>query len=420
MELRIQGLAAIDLKAVHLPVGTEVSTRVDRAFGERIVPQGAVGRVMALDGQDVDVHLVGIGVLRYPREALLPRKVGQLRYAARRDHAWSSLRDCVIVETVVGSRAWGLAHEHSDTDRRGVFSAPFTWTHGLVEPPEDLVSADGSDTFWAHEKAIRQAIRCDPNTLEALFVQSATPTDELGQWLLSERDAFVSTDIYGTFGRYAMSQLDKLSQNLRLANHRTEVLSWLQADPSLSLDAVAQKLALISPRAAASEKDALLAAKQYIKQLYRSMCDQGLIAHASFDSLTQFALQREGELPEPSRELRPKNAYNLLRLIHVATHWLRVGEPDFVMSGAFRERLLAIKQGHVALSEVIEEAESMTPALVEAWTHSKLPKQADVTRADRLLRRMNSEIAARSTNNVPGPWGVDAAPFALAQWDLED
>ena len=36
--------------------------------------------------------------------------------------------------------------------------------------------------------------------------------DPMGRWILDERSAFVSQLIYGTFGRYALSQLKKLSQ----------------------------------------------------------------------------------------------------------------------------------------------------------------------------------------------------------------
>jgi hypothetical protein len=45
-----------------------------------------------------------------------------------------------------------------------VFALPFPWTQGLVAPPEDLVSADGSQTYWAAGKAIRHALRADPNS----------------------------------------------------------------------------------------------------------------------------------------------------------------------------------------------------------------------------------------------------------------
>jgi predicted nucleotidyltransferase len=419
MELRIKGLSAVDPKGVPLPNGTEVTVGVDRVVGAQRVPQGASGRVVRADPEaDVfDVHIVGIGVVRYRRSELVPRKIGQVRYAQRRAGAWDSLRACVVLETTVGSRAWGLADEGSDTDVRGVFALPLSWTQGLVEPPEDLVSEDGSQTFWVVRKCIKQALRADPNTLETLFVAGARATDEIGQWILDERDAFVSAEIYGSFGRYATSQLDKLSQNLKLVRLRAEVLEWLRADPSLTLDAVAAKLASISPRVNVSAADALLAAKQYIKQLYRSMHDQGLIERNEFSALCEFAKsQRETGLALP-RELRPKNAYNLLRLIYTATEWLRTGEPSFELRGVFRDRLLAIKRGEVELDAVLEEAEALTAPLAEAWKRTRLPPRADVTRADRLLRRINDELARRWVARSSGPLGADAPEPPVASWD---
>ena len=42
-----KGLAPIDPLAVPLPHGTEVTTRVERLAGDRRIPQGVVGRVVA-------------------------------------------------------------------------------------------------------------------------------------------------------------------------------------------------------------------------------------------------------------------------------------------------------------------------------------------------------------------------------------
>src|SRR5579862_3207168 len=253
MDLRLRNLEQLDARAVPLPHGTEVVTRVDRIVGERRVPQGAVGRVTKVDSDQLDVTIVGVGVVRYARGELSPRRVGQVVFAQRRADAWEALRPCVVLEATVGSHAWGLASEASDVDLRGVFALPFSWTQGLVAPPEDLVSADGSATYWAAGKAIRQALRADPNTLEMLFLPSAQPRDEIGEWLLAAREAFVSVEIYGTFGRYALGQLRRLEQGLRLAEHRVVVLEWLRADPRLTLDAVAEKLAQVSTRAMPSE-----------------------------------------------------------------------------------------------------------------------------------------------------------------------
>jgi hypothetical protein len=80
----------------------------------------------------------------YLRSEVTPRKLGVARYAQRRAAAWDQLRPCVVIDTLVGSRAWGVADEGSDEDRRGVFLLPLPWTTGLVDPPQDLISVDGS------------------------------------------------------------------------------------------------------------------------------------------------------------------------------------------------------------------------------------------------------------------------------------
>ncbi|MGZ3418355.1 MAG: DNA polymerase beta superfamily protein [Polyangiales bacterium] len=416
MSLRVRGLESVDPRAVPLPHGTEVMTRVDRVLeNERIVPQGAVGRVVKLEGDDVDVALVGIGVVRYRRDELLPRKIGQVRYAQRRAASFDALSSCVVLEAVVGSRAWGLAEAGSDTDRRGLFALPFPWKSGLIEPPVDLVSEDGSTTYWEIDKGLRQALRADPNTLELLFVRTVRAVDPIGQWILDARDAFVSAEIHGTFARYAISQLRRLEQGHRLAEHREKVLAWLREE-ELDLDAVAARLAAISPRVAPTEADAAQAAKLWVKQLYRSMHDQGLLPASDFASLVRFA-RTEAETLELPRELRPKNAYNLLRLIEAATDWLKSGEQDFAVPSHRRERLLAIKRGEVPLTEVLAEAEALAPALEDARRATKLPPHPDVARVDLLLRRISQEIARRWIARDEGPWGTAAPEPPIAAWE---
>lgn len=175
-----------------LPHGFAVTTRVARHTGHRRLAPGTIGRVVRARSGGYDGHFVGVGEVWFAHDELAPRKSGQLAFARRREEAWSALRSCVVLETVVGSQAWGLADETSDLDTRGSFGLPLGWTAGLVDPPTDLASADGSHTFWELTKTVRQALRADPNTLELLFVPSVRATDELGQWLLDCRDAFVS------------------------------------------------------------------------------------------------------------------------------------------------------------------------------------------------------------------------------------
>ncbi|MCC6338038.1 MAG: nucleotidyltransferase domain-containing protein [Myxococcales bacterium] len=410
MTTRLPVFAEVDPQAVALPHGTEVTLRVERLVNGRRVPQGHVGRIVRERAGGFDVLVTGVGEVWYERQELAPRRAGQLEFALRRDAAWKALLPCRVLEATVGSRAWGLSDASSDTDVRGAFALPFLWTQGLVAPPTDLVSADGSQTYWEVRKLVEQALRADPNTLELLFVPGVRALDEAGAWVLAARDAFVSKLLFGSFGRYALSQLSKLSASQALAEHRDRVLSWLEEQPAPGLDEVARRLAAVSPRTSASEADAVHQAKTYLKQLYRSLWDQGRLASNDFAGLTAYA-RAGGRRPEDARELRPKNAYNLLRLIALATTWLRTGAPVFEATGALKERLLSIKKGEVPLAEVLREAEAMSPALEAARDESRLPEQPDFAAADALLRRLGEELARRHVQRLPGPWGADAPPF---------
>jgi len=402
---RISALESVDPISVPLPHGTEVTTRVPRMVGDRQVPQGLIGRVVRERDGGFDVLIAGVGEAWFRRDEIAPRRIGQLSFAMRRAAAWDRLQGCKILEATVGSRAWGLASDSSDIDLRGSFALPFSWTLGLVEIPKDLVSADGSQTFWEAGKTIEQGLRADPNTLELLFVPNAHPLDEMGQWILDERDAFVSKLIFGSFGRYALSQLDKLTRSQRLAEHRDAVLDWLAKEPELTLDAVASRLTALSSRQFATEGDALLAAKTYIKQLYRSLADQGLIAANDFSALKAYA-RDGGRRPSDARSLRPKNSYNLLRLIVLAKEWLKTGAPSFEATGVLRERLMEIKEGRVGLDDVLREAEGISPELEAAHAESKLPESPDVVRAHRLLQRIGEECGRRWYARTADAWGA--------------
>jgi hypothetical protein len=415
---RLGGIDDVDPLAVPLPAGTDVTTRVDRAAGDRIVPQGAVGRVVGRDGDWVEIDVVGVGRIRYARDELVPRKQGLLRYARRRDDAWEKLSSCVVLDAVVGSRAWGLAGADSDEDRRGVFVLPLPWTAGLVEPPGDLASADGTCAYWEIGKAIRQGLRADPNTLEMLHAADASSVrDPIGAELIAARDAFVSIEIYGSFGRYALSQLERLEHNQRLAEHRALLVDWLRAAPGLTLDEVAARLADEARIAAPTPADAILRARDYVKQLYRSMYDQGLLAQREWSALVDFARDSAAHFELP-RDLRPKNAYNLIRLLDLAIRWLGSAEaPSLQVPDELRATLLAIKRGELPLEDVLARARSMTPELEAARANSPLPKQADVARIDALLRDVRAEAARRHVQREPGPWGADAPPPPVARFD---
>ncbi|MBA3461503.1 MAG: nucleotidyltransferase domain-containing protein [Deltaproteobacteria bacterium] len=412
MALRLGGLADLDPTAVPLPAGTEVTTRVDRVIDGAVRTQGASGRVVSSDDDRVEVVFLDGTRATYLRNEVVPRKLGVARYAQRRAAAWDQLRPCAVIDTVVGSRAWGVAEAGSDEDRRGVFVLPLSWTTGLVDPPLDLTSVDGSHNYWEIGKAIRQALRADPNTLEMLFA-GATVIDPMGEELVAIRGAFVSQEIYGSFGRYALSQLDRLEHNQRLAEHRSTIIGWLRDDPALELGTAAERLADEARIAAPTRADAIGRARDYIKQLYRSMYDQGVIAANDWASL-RAAASTQLELP---RDLRPKNAYNLIRLLDTAIRWLGGAPPDVRVSDELKPTLLAIKRGELPMTEVMSLARELTPRLETAREASPLPRHPDVGAAERVLRAAREEAARRWVTRESGPWGAEAPLPPEAKFD---
>ncbi|MCC9600991.1 nucleotidyltransferase domain-containing protein [Stieleria sp. JC731] len=125
------------------------------------------------------------------------------------------LWDRVIYRCVIGSRAYGLEDEASDTDRRGIYlpAAELHWS--LFGVPEQLENDETQEVYWELQKFIVLALKANPNVLECLYspiVESATP---LGEELLEMRSAFLSKLIFQTFSGYVASQFKKMQTDIR-------------------------------------------------------------------------------------------------------------------------------------------------------------------------------------------------------------
>ena len=100
---------------------------------------------------------------------------------------------------------------------------------------------------------------------------------------------------------------------------------------------------------------------------------------------------RRAELqPAPHR---PKNAYNLLRLLHSCDSWLRHGEPLIEVTGPLRDTLLAIKRRETPIERVLELAREVAGEIDDAAETSKLPERPDYETADELLRTCRRDAA---------------------------
>ncbi|WP_328807748.1 nucleotidyltransferase domain-containing protein [Nonomuraea antri] len=137
------------------------------------------------------------------------------------------MEDDVILSVVVGSRAYGLETETSDTDRRGVFVAPTADFWRLDKPPTHRDGPLPEQFSWEVERFCRFALEANPTVLECLWsplVEVITPS---GKRLRELRGAFLSRRAHQTFTRYADTQfrrIDPAAPNWKQAMHMVRLL----------------------------------------------------------------------------------------------------------------------------------------------------------------------------------------------------
>ncbi|GAA3397221.1 nucleotidyltransferase domain-containing protein [Streptomyces roseoviridis] len=125
------------------------------------------------------------------------------------------VRDHTIYSCVMGSRAFGLATEDSDTDRRGVYLAPTPLFWRFDKPPAHVEGPAPEQFSWELERFCELALRNNPNVLECLHSPVVEHADATGRELLSLRGAFLSRRSHATFVRYAAGQRRKLDADVR-------------------------------------------------------------------------------------------------------------------------------------------------------------------------------------------------------------
>ncbi|MER6295976.1 nucleotidyltransferase domain-containing protein [Streptomyces althioticus] len=127
----------------------------------------------------------------------------------------SLVTDHTVYACVMGSRAFGLATEGSDTDRRGVFLAPTPLFWRFEKPPTHVEGPAEEQFSWELERFCELALRGNPNILECLHSPLVEYADATGRELLALRDAFLSRKVHVTFVRYAHRQRRKLDADVR-------------------------------------------------------------------------------------------------------------------------------------------------------------------------------------------------------------
>jgi uncharacterized protein len=202
-----------------LPIGTQVVLRepLDDLVGTR-AQRGATGTVTSLAGGRYEVTLSDGRRLLARRDELNLRKAYQSTLALQLDPVTDPhllVTEHTVYAAVVGSRAFGLDDDASDTDVRAVYVAPTDLFWSLSKPPPH-VTGPGEEWFsWEVERFCELALKANPNLLEVLHSPLPLTVGPLGAELLDLRRAFLSQLVYQTYHGYVLSQFRKLEADLR-------------------------------------------------------------------------------------------------------------------------------------------------------------------------------------------------------------
>jgi uncharacterized protein len=212
----------------NISAGTQVVALVEvRGPNKSLVhPRGAVGVVTRTPAGDENHFLV-----RFPdgfEKSLLRDQLEVLKHFKDRLGEVGRVTPCapppdfvleqfIIYRCVMGSQAYGLENEDSDTDRRGIYLAPAELQWSLFGAPEQFEDNAAQACYWELQKFLTMALRANPNILECLYSPIVEKTTPLAEELLKIRQGFLSQMIFQTFNGYALSQFKKIEQDLR--NH---------------------------------------------------------------------------------------------------------------------------------------------------------------------------------------------------------
>lgn len=197
-----------------IPAGTQVvlTENLSEAIGKKA---GNVGIIIKCPPHNGEPYLV-----RFPDESELEIRFEQLALRRREienilHHGGATieqLRNYIVFQCQVGSHAFGLANENSDTDLRGIYLPPADLHWSLYQLPEQLEfkSDQDDEVYWELEKFIKLALKANPNILEVLWTPKVLVCLPIAERIREARSAFLSNHIFKTYSGYVLSQFRRM------------------------------------------------------------------------------------------------------------------------------------------------------------------------------------------------------------------
>jgi uncharacterized protein len=181
--------------ALIVPAGTQVVSQIET---DRC-PKGAVGVITQVPTDGNHTYRIklptGIEISLKRHEFNLRKQYQSIGIEQSPNH---DLTEHVIYRCIIGSRAYGLDDENSDTDRRGIYLPPANLHWAMYGVPEQIENKANEECYWELQKFLVLCLKANPNVLECLYSPLVETCHPIAAELLAIRPIFLSQLIYQT------------------------------------------------------------------------------------------------------------------------------------------------------------------------------------------------------------------------------
>ncbi|MEM0998746.1 MAG: nucleotidyltransferase domain-containing protein [Bacteroidota bacterium] len=342
----------------------------------------------------------------------------------------------ILLESISGSRAYGLDTPESDTDIRGVFCLPQRALYGLDYTPQ-IANASNDIVFYELGRFVELLLKSNPTVLELLAMPPDTLIHRAPVMNLLSPEMVLSRKCQATFAGYARAQIGKArGLNKKIMNQMDErrkgilefcwvvhgqgsvpVLDWLgkrgwrQEDCALAniphmhdvyalfhggenaratygFKGIAQKptsnnISLSSVPKAMEP----VAAMAFNQDGYVRYCKD---YKAYWDWVGKRNEVRYKNTVAHGKNYDAKNMMHTFRLLAMAREIgaegkLQIRRPD-------RDFLLRIRQGEFEYDDLVREAETQLAVMDQIYAEGPLPEAPDAARLKATLIEMRTAI----------------------------
>ncbi len=338
----------------------------------------------------------------------------------------------LLFECISGSHAYGLAHAHSDVDKRGVFVLPRPQFYGL-RPTEQVNDANNDETYYELRKFGHLLAKNNPNLLEILLSPEDCIQYRHPLFLRFRPADFISRLCEGSFAGYALSQIKKARGLNKKISHpvdrqRKSVLDFCYVNRGMGAQALTSFLAqrdweqmhcglvriqhmpdyyalfydpegaysgvMSSPRAdevtlSSVPKGASPVAYLYFNRgAYSTYCKD---YRQYWEWVEKRNEHRYQNTLEHGKNYDAKNMMHTFRLLHLAEEIARTGRFELRRTRDV-DFLWRIRRGAFEYEELVRLAEEKIATIRDLFAHSDLPERPDPELVDTLLYEVRRDF----------------------------